>query len=220
MADGVRSVPVHTTLAGALAQAVAARRSAETAARAAGIDVDAGLQFDELVSKYERRIFNIIFRMVGDYEDACDLTQDTFISAYRHYDRFRGEARVFTWLYQIARNLCINRLRQRDRHRLMRIESLDQPAQADSSGEVTRDVPDSRQAPHTVLARKELNAQIMAAIDTLPPEYREVIVLREFQDMTYADIVEATGLTLENVKTRISRARAMLRRELTSYYRS
>src|SRR5688500_1891629 len=74
-------------------------------------DADRNLDFDALVAKYEKKIFNVIYRFIGDYEEATDLTQETFISAFRHYDRFRGEAKVFTWLYQIARNLCINRVR-------------------------------------------------------------------------------------------------------------
>lgn len=182
-------------------------------------DADLNLDFDALVAKYEKKIFNVIYRFIGDYEEATDLTQETFISAYRHFDRFRGEAKVFTWLYQIARNLCINRVRQRDRQRALRIESLDQPRDLDEEDSITREVPDWSSSPQTVLEDKELRQRILAAIDSLPPDYKEVVVLREFQNMSYNDIVETTGLTLENVKTRLSRARAMLRRKLEPYYR-
>jgi RNA polymerase sigma-70 factor (ECF subfamily) len=182
-------------------------------------DADRNLDFDALVAKYEKKIFNIIYRFIGDYEEATDLTQETFISAFRHYDRFRGDAKVFTWLYQIARNLCINRVRQKDRQRALRIESLDQPRDLEEDEAVQREVPDWSHAPHTVLEEKELRQRILAAVETLPPDYREVIVLREFQNLSYNEIVEATGLTLENVKTRLSRARAMLRRKLEPYYR-
>jgi RNA polymerase sigma-70 factor, ECF subfamily len=182
-------------------------------------DADRNLDFDALVAKYEKKIFNVIYRFIGDYEEATDLTQETFISAYRHFDRFRGEAKVFTWLYQIARNLCINRVRQRDRQRALRIESLDQPRDPEDDEGMTREVADWSSAPQTVLEDKELRQRILAAIDALPPDYKEVVVLREFQNMSYNDIVAATGLTLENVKTRLSRARAMLRRKLEPYYR-
>ncbi|MCS6777433.1 MAG: sigma-70 family RNA polymerase sigma factor [Chloroherpetonaceae bacterium] len=182
-------------------------------------DADRNLDFDALVAKYEKKIFNVIYRFIGDYEEAVDLTQETFISAYRHYDRFRGEAKVFTWLYQIARNLCINRVRQRDRQRALRVESLDQPRDLDEEDNLTREIADWSSAPQVVLEDKELRQRILAAIDSLPPDYKEVVVLREFQNMSYNDIVEATGLTLENVKTRLSRARAMLRRKLEPYYR-
>jgi len=182
-------------------------------------DADRNLDFDALVAKYEKKIFNVIYRFIGDYEEATDLTQETFISAFRHFDRFRGEAKVFTWLYQIARNLCINRVRQRDRQRALRIESLDQPRDPEDDEGMTREVADWSSAPQTVLEDKELRQRILAAIDALPPDYKEVVVLREFQNMSYNDIVVATGLTLENVKTRLSRARAMLRRKLEPYYR-
>src|ERR1041385_1675811 len=119
-------------------------------------DADRDLDFDALVAKYEKKIFNAIYRFLGDYEEATDLTQETFISAFRHFDRFRGEAKVFTWLYQIARNLCINRVLQRERQRALRIESLDQPRDGDDEEGLTREVADLSQAPHTVLERKEL----------------------------------------------------------------
>ncbi len=175
--------------------------------------------FDLLVTQYRKKIFNVIYRFLGDYEEAVDLTQETFISAFRHYDRFRGDAKVFTWLYQIARNLCINRVRQRERQRSLRIESLDQPRESDEDEGMTREIADLSQAPHTLLERKELQQRLKAAIDALPPDYKEVVLLREYHNLSYNEIVEATGLTLENVKTRLSRARAMLRRKLEPYYR-
>ena len=182
-------------------------------------DVDRNLDFDALVIKYEKKIFNVIYRFLGDYEDATDLTQEVFISAFKHYDRFRGDAKVFTWLYQIARNLCINKVRQRDRQRTLRIESLDQPRDIDNDEGMTREVADYTHSPQNVLEDKELRQRILAAIDSLPPDYKEVVILREFQNMSYNEIVEVTGLTLENVKTRLSRARGMLRRKLEPYYR-
>ncbi len=182
-------------------------------------DADRNLDFDALVAKYEKKIFNIIYRFIGDYEEATDLTQETFISAFRHYDKFRGESKVFTWLYQIARNLCINRIRQRERQRSLRIESLDQPRDAHDEDSMTREIADLTQSPHQKLEEKELRQRVLAAIESLPPDYKEVILLREFQELSYNEIVEATGLTLENVKTRLSRARGMLRRKLEPYYR-
>jgi RNA polymerase sigma-70 factor (ECF subfamily) len=182
-------------------------------------DADRNLDFDALVIKYEKKIFNVIYRFLGDYEEATDLTQETFLSAYRHYDRFRGEAKVFTWLYQIARNLCINRVRQRDRQRALRIESLDQPHETEGEEGLTREVADWSHSPQTVLEDKELRQRILAAVESLPPDYKEVVLLREFENLSYNEIVAVTGLTLENVKTRLSRARAMLRRKLEPYYR-
>ncbi len=175
---------------------------------------------DALVAKYEKRIFNLIYRLLGDYEEAADLTQETFINAYRHFDQFRGESRVFTWLYQIARNHCINRIRRRDRMKAMRLESLDQPQDIEDTDAASREIPDWANAPERVLEDRELQERIVAAVASLSIEYREIILLREYQHLSYNEIVEATGLSLENVKTRLSRARGMLRRKLEPYYRS
>jgi RNA polymerase sigma-70 factor (ECF subfamily) len=180
-------------------------------------DADRNLDFDALVDKYQKKIFNVIYRKIGDFEEATDLTQETFINAFKHYDRFRGDAKVFTWLYTIATNLCINRMRQRERQRGMRIESLDQPRDSDEDEGLTREVADFTHAPHNLLEDKELRQRILAAVDSLPPDYKEVVLLREFHDMSYNEIVTATGLSLENVKTRLSRARGMLRRKLEPY---
>ena len=180
-------------------------------------DADRNLDFDSLVNKYHKKIFNVIYRKIGDFEEATDLTQETFLNAFKHYDRFRGDAKVFTWLYTIATNLCINRMRQRERQRGLRIESLDQPRDLDEEDGLTREVADFTNAPQVVLEEKELRQRILAAVDSLPPDYKEVVLLREFHDMSYNEIVVATGLSLENVKTRLSRARGMLRRKLEPY---
>lgn len=183
-------------------------------------DADRSLTFDALVAAYEKKIFNVIYRFLGDYEEAADLTQETFISAYKSFDRFRGDAKVYTWLYQIAVNHCRNRVRQRGRIRALRIESLDQPRDWEEEGEThSREIADLTHAPQTILEERELQQRILAAVESLPPEYREVVVLREMEGLSYNEIAEATRLSLDNVKTRLSRARAMLRRKLEPYYK-
>ena len=174
------------------------------------------VRFDDIVTEYEKKVFNLIFRILGDYDEAADLTQETFISAFRAWDRFRGESRVYTWLYQIALNHCRNRLRQRGRARAIQVESLDQAVDPDG---FAREIPDESKAPHTVYEEKELNERILAAVQSLPPDYREIVVLRELKGLSYNEIVQVTGISLDNVKTRLSRARAMLRRKLEHYYR-
>jgi RNA polymerase sigma-70 factor (ECF subfamily) len=173
--------------------------------------------FNELVAQYEKPIFNVVYRILGDYDEAADVTQETFINAYRSFHRFRGESSVFTWLYQIAVNQSRNRLRKRKRTEAVRTESLDSVGQGADDEVATRDIPDVTQAPHTALERKEMQEKIAAAIAALPPEYREVVVLREMHGMSYQEIVDVTGISMDNVKTRLSRARAMLRRRLEPY---
>jgi RNA polymerase sigma-70 factor (ECF subfamily) len=183
-------------------------------------DADAYETFDALVAAYEKKIYNVIYRFIGDYEEAADLTQDTFISAYKAFDRFRGDSKVYTWLYQIAINHCRNRVRQRGRTRALQVESLDQPKDWEREGESSdREIADLSFAPHTLLEDKELRERILAAVESLPYDYREVVVLREMQGLSYNEIAETTQLSLDNVKTRLSRARAMLRRKIEHYYR-
>lgn len=179
------------------------------------------IPFDELVATYERRIFNVVYRMLGDYDEAADVTQETFISAYKSYERFRGESAVFTWLYQIAINQARNRLKRRNRTRSVEVESLDQaPRGPEEEGPQTREIADLTHAPHTVLEGKEFQERVLKAVEALPPDYREVVVLREMQGMSYQEIVDSLGISMENVKTRLSRARAMLRRQLEPHIRN
>jgi RNA polymerase sigma-70 factor (ECF subfamily) len=180
-------------------------------------DEDFHLTFEELVVKYERKIFNLIYRHVGDAEDAADLTQDTFVRAYQAYGRFRGDSKVYTWLCQIALNACKNRFRQRDRQRPHIGPSLDEPI-ADNESELRlREIPDLTSEPGLLYERQELRLAVERAIESLPPDYKGVILLRDVHGMAYQEIADATGLTLEAVKTRLHRARLMLRRKLEPY---
>jgi RNA polymerase sigma-70 factor (ECF subfamily) len=181
--------------------------------------------FDELILRFEKPLFNSIYQWIGDYDEAADLTQETFIAAYRARETFRGESRVFTWLYRIAYNHCKNRFKQRDRQREIEALSLDAGTLLDSDGgsddglAETRDVADWSFSPTRLLEQKELKAQIDRAVNSLASEYRVVLVLREIEGLSYNEIVEVTGLSLESVKTRLSRARAMVRQKIEPYYR-
>jgi RNA polymerase sigma-70 factor, ECF subfamily len=180
-------------------------------------DEDLRLSFDELVVKYERRIFNLIYRQLGDAEEAADLTQDTFVRAYRAFGRFRGDSKVYTWLCQIALNACKNRFRQRDRQKPHLGPSLDEPLAEEESDSRLREIPDLSSEPGKLYERQELRRVVERAIESLPADYKSVVLLRDVQGLAYQEIAEATGLTLEAVKTRLHRARLMLRRKLEPY---
>ncbi len=181
-------------------------------------DKDRTLSFDQMVEKYKPKIFNLMLRLVDDWDDAEDLTVETFLNAHRAWDRFRGEARVSTWLHQIALNNCKNYFKKSDRRREFESVSLDEAIETDS-GEISREVPDWRDVPEHVLMDKEFTAQIERAIAALAPEYRTVLVLCEMEDMSYEEIARHMGLTVPAVKTRLHRARGMMRRRLEPYYR-
>ncbi|MGQ9525205.1 MAG: sigma-70 family RNA polymerase sigma factor [Armatimonadota bacterium] len=178
---------------------------------------DRGLSFEELVARYERRIYNLILRQVGDPEDAADLAQETFVKAFRAFGQFRGESSVFTWLCRIALNLCKNRFRQRDRMRSVAGVSIEEMAESEEPGQAPQEVPDWSQSPERLYEQRELADRVQEAIANLPREYREVVVLRDLQHLSYQEIAQVTGLTLENVKTRLHRGRLMLRRMLEPY---
>jgi RNA polymerase sigma-70 factor (ECF subfamily) len=178
--------------------------------------------FNSLMARYEKPLYNVVFQWIRDPDEAMDLTQETFISAYRASANFRGEAKVYTWLYRIALNHCKNRFKQRDRQKEFEGSSLDDGVASDSgdsSLSETRAVADWSMAPEALVEQKELRAQIYRAVDALPIEYRTVLVLREMEGLNYTDIAEVTGLSMEAVKTRLSRARGMIRRRVEPYYK-
>lgn len=198
-----------------------AREKRATTAPAASMpdDEDRELSFEEIVSKYERKIFNLIMRYINDREEAEDLTQETFVNAYKSFPTFRGECKIHTWLCQIALNQCKNRFRQRDRRRAVEGPSLDAGGGSEESIRPL-EIPDWDQSPLEVLERKEMYRYVLRAIDSLPDEYRQVIILCDLQQMSYQQIAEISHLSLEAVKTRIHRGRLMLRRKLDAYLRS
>jgi len=177
--------------------------------------------FDALIRQYDKPLFNFVFRYIGDYDEAADIVVQTFTSAWQARDTFRGESKLNTWLYRIAQNHCKNRLKQRGRQREVEGPSLDagQPGDGVDDGEqaVTRDVADWSASPAKVFEQKELGALINRAVDGLAPEYRVVLLLREMEGLAYTEIAQATGLTMEAVKTRLNRARAMVRQRVEPY---
>jgi RNA polymerase sigma-70 factor (ECF subfamily) len=183
-------------------------------------DEDRLLTFEEIVSKYEKKIFNFILRQISDREEAEDLTQETFLNAYKSFPTFRGECKIHTWLCQIANNQCKNRFRQRDRRRTVEGPSLDAPTGGPEDPVRPFEIPDWEQSPQEVLIRNETYRYVLKAIDSLPDEYRTVIVLCDLQHMSYQQIAQITSLSLEAVKTRIHRGRLMLRRKVEAYLRS
>lgn len=174
--------------------------------------------FEVLFKRYEKGIYNLIYRMVGDIEDATDLTSQTFLHALRAYDRFRGEAQAYTWLYRIAVNLCKNHFRKRDRSARIEIVSFDAPILSDGE-EMERDIEDYTQSPERLMEGQELQELIQRAIMDLSPDLRTVVLLRDVQGLSYQEVAEVTGCSVEAVKSRIFRARGHLRRVLGPHLR-
>ena len=174
--------------------------------------------FDELLDRHEKAVFNLIYRLVGDYEEAADLTQETFVAAYRSFHAFRGESEVFTWICQIAVNKCKNKFKERARRR--RFEFLVRDLKQED-GETVED--DSgvfgveERTPFTELEKKELQEKVVVAITGLPDDYRLVVVLRDLQGLSYQEIADMVGISLDALKSRLHRGRALLRQKLSPY---
>ena len=174
-------------------------------------------EFEAVVEKYHGKVFQLVYRYTGDYEEACDLTQDTFVRAYRAWDEFRGDSQIYTWLYRIAINLCHNRQKKLQRQRQFERVSLDTAPDDDFSTGLVREVADDRPIPSQLLESHELRARLQEALTELPDNYRTVILLRDMQGLTYEQIAEATDSTLEAIKSRLFRARGAVRKLMEPY---
>src|SRR6267142_6395813 len=165
--------------------------------------------FEELVRRYQRPISGYVYRMVGDYEAALDLTQEIFIKIYGSLSRYRPEFKFSTWIYKIAHNAAIDHLRRnagRERSLTNGTESDNYDLPIESEG----------LSPEQQSEREEQRVEIEGVVRSLPTAYRELIVLRHSQDLTYEEIVEVTGLPLGTVKNRLFRARDMMRQQFLS----
>ncbi|MFN3422690.1 MAG: sigma-70 family RNA polymerase sigma factor [Armatimonadota bacterium] len=174
------------------------------------------LPFDEVVDRYYDKVLNLAFRLMGDREEAHDLAQEVFIHAYQAYDRFRGEAEVFTWLYRITVNLAKNRYKQLQREREHRWEILEETDEEEEEVEPF-EWEDTKLSPETLLEQKELSEAIQKAIDELPEDQRTTLVLRDIEGLSYREIARIQGCSVEAVKSRLFRARSTLRKKLRPF---
>ena len=167
----------------------------------------------ELVTRYERPVFSLVFRMVRDRETAEDLAQETFIKVLNNLDRYSPEFKFSNWLFKIANNLTIDHLRRR-RIDTISIEGAPDAVTEESARATSIAVVSQDQSPLEQLESRELGAAIEAAIAGLRPEYRACIMLRHVEDRSYEEIAEIVKLPLGTVKTYIHRARHELRSAL------
>ena len=162
--------------------------------------------FEELVRRYQRPISAYVYRMVGDYESALDLTQEIFIKIYSSLSRYRPEFKFSTWIYKIAHNAAVDHLRRTS----TREQSIISGTESDS---FELPIESTRLNPEEESEQRERRIEIEAVVKTLPSNYRELVILRHSQDLTYEEIVEVTGLPLGTVKNRLFRAREMMRQQ-------
>jgi RNA polymerase sigma-70 factor (ECF subfamily) len=166
--------------------------------------------FDELVLKYKNMVFTVCLRMLGDYEEALDTSQDVFLKIYTSLADFRRESKFSTYLYRVVMNFCKNKLKVMARTSRKRCFSLDEPVRREE-GELKRQIPSTGPTPREVLENKEKQEKIMAGLQVLKQEYREIIVLREIRDLSYEEIALVLNIDIGTVKSRLNRARLAFR---------
>jgi RNA polymerase sigma-70 factor (ECF subfamily) len=173
--------------------------------------------FEELMARYEQSVANLLYRSLGDATEAEDIAQNVFLQVYKSAGRYRVSAKFSTWLYTIARNLCLNELRRRTRHPAV---SLDAP-HPEHDDEASRSLPDRQVAgPVESTLHAELEAKIQEALNDLPETQRTAILLCREQELSYEDIAAVLGCSLTAVKSLIHRGRETLKRRLKPYLRT
>lgn len=170
-------------------------------------------RFGDLVSRYEKRVINYVYRITHRYEDAHDLTQDIFVKVYLALDRYDPKYQFSTWLFRIAQNSAIDALRKKSISEV----PLTRPAGDDEPGTKDREFADDGISPYRALKNKQLSAAIDTAVAGLPADYRELIQLRHFAELSYEEIASMKKLPLGTVKNKLFRARNLLKEALDSF---
>ncbi|MEZ5306605.1 MAG: sigma-70 family RNA polymerase sigma factor [Pyrinomonadaceae bacterium] len=161
-------------------------------------------EFEALVGRYQRPIVSYVYRMLNDYDAALDVTQEVFIKVYNSLDRYSSDYKFSTWLYRIAHNAAIDHIRRNSKNE----QSLETEG---SDGAYELQIESPRPTPEQDRQKSEWRREIEAVVKCLPAAYRELIVLRHGEDLSYGEIAEITNLPLGTVKNRLFRAREMMR---------
>jgi RNA polymerase sigma-70 factor, ECF subfamily len=197
--------PPHSLTASKIASTQAEQDDAKLVSASKAGDQDA---FAQLVQRHQRRVFNLVFRMLQQYEEANEVTQETFFAAWQGLPSFRGDARFSTWLYRIAYNCCLKQLEQRKRDTVLQAAiQAEQVFQEESC--------DERAAEE--LETRERQALVREHLSLLPTKYRVVLILRHLQEMTYEEMAEILTVPIGTIKTHLFRARNLLKDRLETF---
>jgi RNA polymerase sigma-70 factor (ECF subfamily) len=170
-------------------------------------DVDA---FEVLVKKHQKKMLNIAYRMIGSYEEACEIVQDSFVSAYKAIRDFEGKARFSTWLYTIVMNLSKNRLKQLKTQLYHEQVSIDDPVLTDD-GNIKAESVSNEPSILEQLEKKEFQQKVQGCINSLDDEFKDVLILRDIQGFSYDEISKMLKIAEGTVKSRLFRSREALK---------
>lgn len=171
--------------------------------------------FETLVTRYQDRVYGLALSMLRDGVEAQDVVQETFLNVFRKLDSFRGDAAFSSWLYRIAANNTMMRLRSRKREAETSID--DALPRFDAEGHWSQSIEDWSRRVDQRIENQELGEQIKAAVALLPEKYRIVFLLSDVEELSMKEVGDILGLSIPNVKTRLHRARIFLREQLSSY---
>lgn len=170
--------------------------------------------FARLLAAHQDKLYRVAYRMAGHHEDAQDLLQDALLEAYRSFKKFQRGTYFDKWLYRIMTNTFIDR--QRHKKRVGRIDSLDVPPVGMEDGEVSaREIPDLSNEPSRRVLQGEFGEPVQIALDRLKPDFRMVLILSDVEEFSYEEISEMLGVPIGTVRSRLHRARDMMRLTLT-----
>lgn len=181
----------------------------ELVARAQRGDTQA---FDQLVTRHEAKVYGLCLKMLGSPEDAEDVLQEVFVKAYQSLPSFRGDSAFSTWVYRIATNACLMRIRKKK----LDTVPLDKPAGPEE--DVTREIPDWTRNPASQVMNEEFRTVLAKHVNDLDPDNRIVFMLRDVHGLTTDDTASVLGLSVPAVKSRLHRARLYLRQRLNDYF--
>ncbi|MCH8061322.1 MAG: sigma-70 family RNA polymerase sigma factor [Chloroflexi bacterium] len=165
--------------------------------------------FEAIVEEYSSFVYNVAYRMMGEPEDAEDVAQEAFLSAYRAFGRFRGDSKVTTWLYRITVNAALMKLRKEKRARTLTRTGLED-----------MDIGDWDETPEKLAVNSELGDKLQEGISYLPPDLRAAIILRDVTGLSNSEAAEALEITVSSIKSRLHRGRVLLRQYLSEYVKT
>ena len=177
-------------------------------------DTEASLAFEELFVRYNSMVFRLTYRILGDYEEALDVSQEVFLTVYQKMKAFRGESSLKTWIYRIAINRASNRFRWWNRLRRRGTVSLDEHLGKELPGGLSDSLESSHRSPEENLLLDEEREEIERSLLQLPVSQRIAVVMRDIEGMSYEEIAESMQVSLGTVKSRIARGRDDLKRRL------
>jgi len=174
--------------------------------------------FNRLVLRHQRRAVNVAYRFLGNYEDACDVAQEAFVRVYKSLRRFKRDCSFKTWLYKVVLNLCRNKYRWKMRRGEFGKISID--CHGNDDCQQPMQIPDDTLSVATEMRRKEIQSRIRESLARLPRNYREILVLRHMEDLSYSDMSKLLGCAEGTIKSRLHRARAEIRKLLADVVES